>query len=263
MSRVYEVLTKQAEEQKQQSEQKQQVVTIEQMLPTAPITPEERAQYLAELDRFREAARANAKGFLMGSALLFKKGKWLLGRDKNEIADGTNWIALMNLASNGYLRWNADKTATHRDVGKISEGWVLPDRSTLPDRDPAVWPSALSGKCEDPWKECCYLPLVSPDGETMATFATNTPTGVNAFWRYIERYGWLAHRHPGADPIVALEAGGYNDRRYGWVDTPGFRIVGWVGRAAAQKLIGVDGGDDNNAAAEPLLKDELSDEIPF
>jgi hypothetical protein len=264
MSRTYEAL-KAAEEQKHQ-EQKQEV-TMKSMSVATPMSPEQKAESLAELERFRQAARANTKAFLMGSALLFKKGEWFLGSDKIKVPDGTRYVALMSLASHGYLRWNDDKTASHRDVGKIAEGHMLPDKGALPDRDPEKWHIGLSGKKEDPWRPCCYLPLVSLDGETIATFATNTPTGVNAFWRFIDRYSWLARQHPGEDPIVALEAGGYTDKRYGWVDTPGFKIVGWVGKSAGQALIGGGGGgdDSNDGAAEaaPLLKDEMDDEVPF
>jgi hypothetical protein len=276
MSRTHEELTK-AEKQKEQKEMEQknqvekrpekQEVTFASTLAATPMSAEQKAECLAEIERVRQAARANTKAFLMGSALLFKKGEWFLGSDKIKVPDGTPYVALMSLASIGYLRWNEDKTASHRDVGKIAEGWKLPDKETLPDRDPEKWPIGLSGKKEDPWRECCYLPLVTPDGETIATFATNTPTGVNAFWRFIDRYSWQARQHPGEDPIIELEAGGYPDRRYGWVDTPGFRIVGWIGRSAAQKLIGGgDGGGDNNAGAAeaaPLLKDDMGDDIPF
>jgi hypothetical protein len=237
----------------------QQVATTSAQPPALP------TDVAAELELFRKAARANTKAFLMGSALLFKKGAWLLGSDKTKIPDGTKYIALMNLASEGYLRWNEDKTATHRDVGKIAEGWVLPDKETLPDRDPEKWPIGLNGRKEDPWRRCCYLPLVTLDGETIATFATNTSTGVSAFWKFVERYAWLGRKHLGKFPVIQIEASGYEDKRYGWVDTPSFKIVDWTSRPDVQKLIGEDGGGDSVdvAKAEPPLRDDMDDEIPW
>jgi hypothetical protein len=258
MSRTQEALAVKQEE--QQMKQQQEIA-----ITTPPTVP---AELMDEYDRFRQAAAENTKTFLMGHVLKFKKGKWLCGAEKAEIADHTRFVALMNEACHGWLRWNADKTATHRDVGKIAEGWKLPDKDMLPDRDPEQWPIGLSGKKEDPWRTAIYLPLASLDGETVVTFATTTPTGANAFWKLASRYAWLGRKHPGQYPIVEIEASGYTDPRYDWVDVPSFKIIDWVGRPDLPQLTagGTDngGGDSNTAAAaEPTLQDEMDDAIPF
>ena len=94
MSRTYAA---QAKEQKQ-PKQKQEVVAIKSISAAMPMSVEQKADCLAELERFRQAARAHTKAFLMGSTLLFKKGAWVLGTDKIEIPNGTRYVALMSLA---------------------------------------------------------------------------------------------------------------------------------------------------------------------
>jgi hypothetical protein len=252
MSRVYEVLTD-----KQQGEKQQAVVTAPANVP---------AEWMDELERLRLAAAGNIKTFLMGHVLKFVKGKWLAGSEKTPVADHTRYVALMSEACHGWLKWQ-DNVAVHVAVGKIASGHTLPDRSTLPDRDPEKWPIALSGKKEDPWHMACYLPLVSLDGNELLTFATSVPTGRNPFWKLIDRYAWLGCKHPGMYPIIEIEASGYPDKRFGWVDTPSFKIVDWTGRPDLPQLAdhSKDGGgsDDNAVATVQSLRTEMDDEIPF
>jgi hypothetical protein len=68
-------------------------------------------------------------------------------------------------------------------------------------------------------------------------------------------------------PIVEIQNGGYEDKRYGWIDTPKFEIVGWAGRPDLGLLTGGDagGGDESDVKiidpAPP--RDTFDDEIPF
>jgi len=243
-----------------------EVLSENQIATTSPATVP--AEWLDELERLRRAAAGNVKTFLMGHVLRFRKGDWIAGSEKTAVPDKTRYVALMSLACHGWLRWT-EGTATHVAVGKIAAGHELPKRETLPDRNPEKWPVGLSGKQEDPWRVACYLPLVSLDGETVVTFATSTPTGTSAFWKLVDRYAWLGRKHPGMFPIIEIEASGYNDKRFGWVDTPSFNIVDWTGRPDLPQLADHsednDSGDsgDGAAVAEPTRANEMDDEIPF
>ena len=223
-----------------------------------PITP---AVYQAELERFRQAAIRNTKPNLMGQVLRFRKGEWLFGSEKQKIEAGTRFVAIMNEARHGWLKWNEDKTASHI-VGKIVEGFKPPPRDSLDRRDESEWKIGLNVKKEDPWKEVVYLPLVSMGGEQLLTFSTTTKTGAPAFWKLIDRHAWLGRKHPGQYPIVEIQSSGYEDKRFGWIDTPAFKIVGWAGRPDLQQLIGSNG--DGDAAAEAADQhDDMDDEVPF
>src|SRR6476620_7381678 len=146
------------------------------------------AEYISELERFRSAALSNTKTNLMGQVLRFKKGNYVFGSEKHKVAVGTKFIAIMHGARHGWIKWNADKTATNV-VGKIIEGFVPPPRTELDCRDEEAWPTnQLSGKVEDPWKHVVYLPLMAIDGTQLLTFSTTTKTGIPAFWKFVDRY---------------------------------------------------------------------------
>jgi hypothetical protein len=231
--------------------------------PTQP--PALPADAAAELEQFRQAARPNLRGYLLGTLLRFKqtgKGDWIYGDKKLE--NGTRLIGLMNYTSHGWLKWNPDKTAVHV-VGRITDGFVPPALSELDCRDEAEWPIGLSGKREDPWREVIYIPFLSLDGETLFTFAAATKTGRPPAWKFIDRFAWIGRKHPGQWPIVELQAGGFGNSFGGWTPTPQFGIVGWTDRPDLTPLIGSDGsGGAAHLVAPPAasIGDEKDDEIP-
>ena len=96
------------------------------------------------------------------------------------------------------------------------------------------------------------------DGTQLLTFSTTTKTGVPAFWKLIDRYQWLGRKHPGMYPIIEIQSGGYDDKRFGWVDVPEFEVVDWADRPTMQQLFGGAAEVDNTPQHDPM-----NDEIPF
>jgi hypothetical protein len=222
------------------------------------------AEYQAELDRFRQAAVRNIKPVLMGQVLRFRKGDWVFGGEKKKIAAGTRFIGIMNEARHGWIKWNADKTAVHI-VGRIVDNFTPPPLEELDCRDKSTWKPGLNGELQDPWQPVCYLPLASLDLAQLLTFSTMTRTGRPSFWALMDRYQWLARKHAGKYPIIEIQNGGYEDKRFGWVDVPKFEIVDWTGRPDLQQLTGGSYREEPNepAADEAAPDNDLDDEIPF
>lgn len=228
-------------------------MNTEQHLPPVP------AEYQAELNRFREAAIHNVKFTLMGQQLRFRKRDWLYGPEKQKIPGGSRFVGIMNETRFGYIKWNADKTAVHV-VGKIIDGFKLPPREALDCQDETKWPIGLDGKPQDPWRLVVYLPLASLDGEQLLTFSSNTKTGRPAFWKLVDRYSWQGRKHPGQYPIIELKATGYEDKRFGWIDTPSFPIVGWTDRPTALELADATDEEDDFGGGEQ--NDDPEDSFP-
>jgi hypothetical protein len=217
------------------------------------------------LDNFRKAAIDGMRASFLGTLLRFKKGAWIYGEDKRELAAGTEVVALMNEVRRGYVKWT-DKKAVAHVVGKICDGFVPPQRDTLGDTDQARWPIGLSGTREDPWVFAMYLPMKSLDGDDIYTFATSSDGGIQAVYKLIERYAWLGRKHPGEYPVVALNAETYDHPRFGPVHKPKFEIVGWTGRPEIE--LTNDGAEPRapgaEAASQPTnVGSDLDDEIPF
>jgi hypothetical protein len=60
----------------------------------------------------------------------------------------------------------------------------------------------------------------------------------------------MAAKDPDQLPVIKLRAGGYDDRRYGWVKTPAFEFVGKAPKT-------------NATAAETSVSADMDDAIPF
>src|SRR5262249_22199149 len=156
------------------------------------------AGWQEEMDAFRQAVARWGRPSFFGRMLRFRKGEWLLGAEKEKVPDRTRFAAVMAEVRHGFLKFllTVDEDGNERrvpvhNVGKITDGFVGPDREALDERDRTKWKIGLDGKPEDPWKLVIYLPMISPDGETIATFTTSTKTGLPRVWGLIDRYQWI------------------------------------------------------------------------
>jgi len=225
------------------------------------------AGWQEEMDAFRQAVARWGRPSFFGRILRFRKGEWLLGTEKEKVPDRTRFIAVMSEVRHGWLKFlvtvdedgNEKKTPVHI-VGKVVDGFVVPDRETLDERDRTKWKIGLNGKPEDPWKSVIYMPMVSPDGEMIITFTTSTPTGLSRAWGLIDRYQWIGRKYPGQDPIIELQASSYHDKRYGPVAVPDFKIVGWTKRTDPAALLAPGGSSSSTEEPPPWDGDDLGDD---
>jgi hypothetical protein len=215
----------------------------------------------AELEHFRLAAAEGLRAELIGTFLQFRRGAWQFGKDKKELAAGTQLVALMHDVQHGYVRWT-DKKVTGQVMGRIGDGFKMPARETLGDNDPAAWSIGLDGKRSDPWLHTLHLPLKSSDGSQHFTFVAGTDSGRQAVYRLIESYANLGRNHPGELPVVQLGTEAFESRKLSTtIFVPAFRIVGWTNRSDMALL-----GKDTESPApseEPIPQGEMNDEVPY
>jgi hypothetical protein len=168
---------------------------------------------------------------IIGSLLKFSKGDWLVGRDEEEIEDGTKFVAVVSAIVHGWVRWENNKPA-EQIMGPLAEGFVPPARSTLGHNDESKWETDRSGgKPRDPWQMTIYLPMVSLDGESVYTFSTGTDGGKRyAIGPLCQEYGSHVRQHPDELPVVKLHQDSYahSDRSIGRVKVPELPAVHWV-----------------------------------
>jgi hypothetical protein len=196
-----------------------------------------------------------AAGGREGILLKFSKsGQWQagLGDDITILPNGTALQARMEYVAIVYTKWVASKPVD-RKVTLVGTGAQPPRREDLGDDKAADWDLDDEGKPRDPWQMTNELPLIDPASGEQYVFSTSSRGGLAALGRLSVSYGRNFAKHAGEDPVVRLDSSGYDHpiKRYGYVHTPDFKIIGWELRTP---------GD-----APPRLtsNQEMNDEIPF
>src|SRR5260370_5158729 len=164
-----------------------------------------------------------------GKHLRFVKGDYIYGVDGDELAEGTEAVAVMNGLTVGWTRWRDGKPAEER-TGLLAEGFRPARREDLGDLDRSVWPTDDKGEPRDPWQFGYRLPLVDrATGETLI-FSTSSRGGIGAIGQLSTVYGKHLGQAPDELPVVALEVGSYQhtNKAFGRIKFPVLRVVGWT-----------------------------------
>jgi hypothetical protein len=232
-------------------------------LPATADEPQLPAEPGSEAANFMRAVASGSKVSLLGTLLLFKKGTWQKGESKEELGEGTRAVALMNEARHGYVFWK-DKKPIYQPgkIGRLCEGFELPDRQTLGNLDESRWPIGLSGKAEDPWRHSVFLPMQLVGDDEILTFTSSSEGGRSAFYHLAKRYAWLGRKHVGQDPVIELGVEDYEHKTYGTLTKPKLEIVTWASKPDV--ALSDDLGDGGEVETElPPRQNDLNDEIPF
>jgi hypothetical protein len=191
---------------------------------------------------------------IVGRLIKFsKEGNFVTADDGETVSGDADFVALCDQTLIGWIRFHADGEAPpDRVQGLLYSGFVMPDRASLGDADPAQWPIGLSGQPADPWQHQVCIVLQNTKTNELYTFATTSQTGRRAVGHLLRHYDRMPRTNPGELPIVRLRPGGYQHRddRIGWVATPTFDIVGRTPRDSAAK-------PDTSLAAD------MNDELPL
>jgi hypothetical protein len=185
---------------------------------------------------------------IVGKLLKFSKGDFLVGEDNDEVAEGTQYVANMDELMVGWIKWS-DSKPEEQIMGRVSEGYQAPKRSSLGDDDKSRWEVDEQGRERDPWQFSNYLILKTPgenDEDNLFTFTTSSRGGLNAIGELCKAYGKAMRQRPDEFPIIALKVGSYqhSNKAYGRIKFPIFEVVGWAGKAEFAEAL------DNEAPAE-------------
>jgi len=187
-----------------------------------------------------------------GQLVKFNKGEkkfFILGTEE-EVSPAIDFVALMGEAFHGWVKFGGEGEPPTRVMGPIYGGkFVKPPREELGDLDLSWWRPGLNGQPTDPWLQEVLLPLQNVQTQALYTFGTNNSTGRNAVGRLLHHYNAMLRRGDTTHyPVVRLTPSGYHDKRYGWVDTPSFTVMGRV--------------EKNSAAVPESVAADMKDDIP-
>jgi hypothetical protein len=195
---------------------------------------------------------AVAPATMVGRQIKTSKEHVFATSDDGEPAADVDYTALCDQAAVGLIRFNGEGNPPDYRMGLLYDGFVMPDRETLGDTDPAAWELGLDGKPADPWRHFMYLPLQRGDTGELFTYTTSSVTGRRAVGNLLRHYDRMQRTHPDTYPVVRLKVGGFShrDERVGWVQVPVFAVVGRQPKDTAAK-------PDSSPAAD------YQDSIPF
>jgi hypothetical protein len=183
------------------------------------------------------AAAEEAGGSGFGPLLKFVKGHYYVG--DIEVPPGHEYVAQMPCVACGWVKF-ADRKVVDQKIGKIADGFRLPERATLGDLDQSKWEVDSKGP-RDPWARQWYLPLLDAESGEFVVFVTGSSGGQRAIGNLCRTYGSNPHR---GLPIVRIGVRAYKHKEHGRIEEPEVKIVAWE-------------------KAQPSLGVELNDRIPF
>jgi hypothetical protein len=193
--------------------------------------------------RLLQAAQELNSGGGFGKLLKFTKGKYFVGDD--EIPAGHEMIAHVVALARGWVKFEDGKVVEQR-VGKVADGFILPDRDELGDTDESKWTRDATGEPRDPWSSQMYLPMENTDTGEVVVFVTASHGGRSAIGTLCNVAARNLHK---GLPVIRLNTSSYRHRSYGRIETPDFPVVNWTGAHVE--------------ARKPSVAKELDDEIPF
>jgi hypothetical protein len=167
-----------------------------------------------------------------------------------EVPEGTQLACIWDQARGGFQRFHGKGERPTLKIDLVFGG-NPPQRDDLGDTDSSQWEvSDMTGRPEDPWREVLMVPLQSLETGEVLVFSTSSITGLRAVSNLLTQSARMSAKDPDHYPVIALRAGGYEHRKFGWVKVPAFERVGKAPKT-------------DITAALTSLADNMEDEIPF
>jgi hypothetical protein len=166
------------------------------------------------------AAEAESR-WLQGSLIQFADWQWTMGSEKTEIEKGRQLVAVG--VRSVWVRWEIKKPVCYRAA---PPGHLLPSRESLGDHDKDKWERDPKGEPKDPWANTRYVYLLDPKTAEMLTFSTSSSGGRRCVEDLATAIGRMRREHPGATPVVALEAAP-KPTPFGRKSRPVLKVVDW------------------------------------
>jgi hypothetical protein len=185
----------------------------------------------------------------LGRLLKFSKGHFLVGTE--EIPLGGEFVAHVQHWTRGWVKFKLGELV-ERKVGRVADGFVVPQRDELDDGIESLWEKGPNGQPTDPWTQQSYLPLEDVETGEIVTFVSGSVGGRQAVSNLAAR---AARQMVMLGlPRVELAVESYKHKSFGRIDKPSFSIVGWTNPKPKAEVVQLVAEKNH---------DEFSDEIPF
>jgi hypothetical protein len=136
---------------------------------------------------------------------------------------GNEYLAHVSQLLRGYVKFG-NGCVVERRLGKVADGFVMPQRNELGDLDESQWEKDASGKPRDPWSQRWILPLEHLETGDLALFESGSKGGINAIRKLCGSCGRNPRR---GSPIIKLVPSSYKSKEHGRIGIPDLKIIGW------------------------------------
>jgi hypothetical protein len=177
--------------------------------------------------------------------LKFRKGKFF-AKKKEEIPLGHQFRAFCRDWSRGWTKF-VDNKIVDRRIGRVADGFRVPDRDELGDLDQSKWALGFGGVSVDPWVFQNLLPLEDPETGELFVFVTSSFGGKMAIHKLCHEFARNITR---GTPTIELACETFPTDDYGPTLRPDFPIVKWE-------------HDTGTVEVTLPMSAEMDDEIPF
>jgi hypothetical protein len=194
----------------------------------AVVLTEDRQKQLALMNSF--GRRESTSSAIVGKQLKFKKGEWVAGPRNSEtpVPVGTKLVFNPDWQTIGWQYWE-DGKVVDAEMGRVIDAYQKKPRGMLSLPNKEDWPLDDQGGRKDPW-QYANIALFKEPGKRgqVYTFATASTGGISAMGRLMKETSEGMRVRGEMFPVVVIGVSGYKHKKYGWVDTPAFKIIGWV-----------------------------------
>jgi hypothetical protein len=218
---------------------------------------------------------ASEGGNQLGKLIKYTKGHWFQG--ENEIAIGTEFLALIRDAAISDIRWDGGKPVETKHMDKMSElkdgpGFIRENarfapRASLGHTDKTLWETDNKGEPRDPWQQQRLLPMLHLENGELFCWAFTSWGARKTFAELAASYS--PHRNTNRLPVISLQTGFKKYDDYGRVDIPILKIERWDSFGDAPEIAATppkppkDDPISTGIVTKPKANADLDDTIPF
>ena len=195
-----------------------------------------------ELNPFEELAH-ETNTLIKGTKITFDHGDYPFGESRDLMQIGTEMVVIVPSYYRGFQKW-IDGKLVNANMGYVADGKKMPDETSLPDRDPAMWPlDEKTREPKDPWQRCYAVLMVRKSDDELFTFVSGSWGACKALNTLGVAYGNNIRLKPDDLPVIRLESGSraHPDPSIKRVKEPRWPLVGWVNGAHYLTIAKSDG----------------------
>ena len=128
--------------------------------------------------------------------------------------------------AHGWIGW-LNRRPVYKLIGRPVDGFIMPMRERLPDRDKSRWPMDKDGKRSDVWQPNFQFVMKDLTADELVVWTTTSWYGRKEIGLLLDRYAREVKQHPGLMPVVTLSAHDEVSSDYGLIPAPTLTVVDW------------------------------------